>query len=267
MPSPKRGVGYTFTATFIDSLTKDFRLGPTIVAGDVKVQTDNGSYANITTLPASVAGEPDVEVVLSPAEMLADKTVKVWFKDQTVPSEWDQFVVTIEPSLQIMDDVPIGFLDVAVSLLLPKGAVGTPGAQGTHTPSIYTLKYRDTGPSLEIILRDPAAPGSPPGTVGPVHPLPGGATYKLHIKLNNGTTLTRDLERVTPDTDGHVRYQPVAADWTDPTPLIIGPVPPLKPSDVEHLLEVEELNGTSRLTFPNGGYDILRVFPDLGQGS
>jgi hypothetical protein len=116
MPSPKRGVSHTFTVTFIDSQPpKEFKLGPTIVAGDVRVKVDNGSYANITTLPVSTAGLPNVDVTLSVAEMQATKNTKVWFKDQTIPPEWDQFIVTIEPSVQIVDDIPIAFLDVALS--------------------------------------------------------------------------------------------------------------------------------------------------------
>ena len=48
--------------------------------------------------------------------------------------------------------------------------------------------------------------------------------------------------------------------------LVPGPTIPLQPTDVEHRMEYEVIGGSSRMTFPNDGYDVLRILADIGQG-
>lgn len=131
---------------------------------------------------------------------------------------------------------------------------------------VFTLKRGDTKPPLRVVFRDPPPAGSAPGTPGPIHDLTGSTAWKLHIKLNNGTVLTRNLVVDGPPTGGAALYDWVSGDW-DPGGLIVGPMPPLKPTDIEHVMEYEVLGpGSARFTFPNDGYHILRIWQDLGQG-
>lgn len=128
------------------------------------------------------------------------------------------------------------------------------------TPKIHWLKYGDTLPILQKVLLNPD--GTP-------YDLTGATALKLHIRLTDDTLVTRDLVAEGPLTAGVVRYAWVAADW-DPLNvdgfLIVGPsLPPVK-GTFEHRMEYEVIKGAARLTFPNNGHDILRVWDDLGQG-
>ncbi len=74
-----------------------FKANPTLAAGDVKISKDNGSLANLTSLPTvNPASGKIVDVALTATEMNADK-VTVIFSDQTSPPEWCDFAVTIIP--------------------------------------------------------------------------------------------------------------------------------------------------------------------------
>jgi len=112
----------------------------------------------------------------------------------------------------------------------------------------FVLKYRDTMPILEVVLLNPDKT---------VHDLTGATSYKLHVRLRDGGTITRTMTLQGLATAGTLRYQWLAADWTDiTTPLVVG----------QHRMEYEVLGpGAARLTWPNDGYDELRVVDDLGQ--
>jgi len=132
---------------------------------------------------------------------------------------------------------------------------------------VFYLKYRDTRPVLQVVLHDPAPLGSAPGTLGPVHDLTGSTAWKLHIKRPDGLVVTRTMTKVGLDTAGTLAYTWLSTDWDALTGLVVGPTLPLRPSDIEHTMEYEVLGpSTARMSFPNGGYDILRVTPDVGQG-
>jgi hypothetical protein len=126
--------------------------------------------------------------------------------------------------------------------------------------AVFTLKYRDTFPILEVALLepDPATPGK-----FRAHDLAGSTAWKLHILLNTNVVLTRDMVKEGLDAAGVLRYAWVATDWTTGG-LIAGPSLPLKPGEKEHTMEYEVIRPSSRLTFPNGGYDTLRILPDIG---
>lgn len=112
---------------------------------------------------------------------------------------------------------------------------------------VFYLKQRDTRPVLEVILKNPD---------GSVHDLTGATVFKLHVLLATGGTVTRDMLVSGFPTDGKLRYTWLATDWTDPTPLVVG----------GHRMEYEVFATPSRLTFPNSGYDELRIVADIGQG-
>jgi len=145
---------------------------------------------------------------------------------------------------------------------------------------VFILKYRDTRPILQVTLHDPADEDDPPGTLGPVHDLAGSTSWKLHIRLSDGTRLIRDMNKEGLDSAGTLSYTWVAEDWgaesggtgVDGDPytvggLVAGPTLPLAVGEVEHTMEYEVIGpGDERVTFPNGEEDVLRIRADIGQG-
>ena len=145
---------------------------------------------------------------------------------------------------------------------------------------VFYLKKRDTRPILEVELHDPPPLGSADGTVGPVHDLTTATSVKLHIWLSDGTKLVRDMEIDDDPETGIVTYTWLASDWDTASSddgngsyqvggLVVGPTIPVStvPSATrEHRMEYE-VHGPSgaRLTFPNSGYDTLRILADVGQ--
>jgi len=142
---------------------------------------------------------------------------------------------------------------------------------------VFVLKLRDTRPTLEVELHDPAPMGSAPGTLGPVHDLTGSSGWKLHIHLEGGVKVVRTM---TPDATlplGILRYTWATTDWDAAAApdangsfqvggLVAGPSLPLVVGTREHRMEYEVVGaGSARLTFPNGGYDTLRIIADIGQ--
>ena len=73
----------------------NFKVNPTLAAGDVKVVKDGGASANVTTLAAvEPASGVFVTLFLSATEMNAD-VVSVSFIDQTSPKEWSDLMISI----------------------------------------------------------------------------------------------------------------------------------------------------------------------------
>lgn len=67
----------------------DFNVNPTLASGDVKLEKDGGTAANLTTLPAvTPSGGKSVRVSLAAAETECARGV-IWFVDQTSPKEWE----------------------------------------------------------------------------------------------------------------------------------------------------------------------------------
>lgn len=125
---------------------------------------------------------------------------------------------------------------------------------------IFYLKSRDVLPVLEVLLKNPD---------GTVFSLVGSTAWKLHILLTDGTTkLIRDMTKVGADADGTLRYGWIATDWDAyASGGTVGGLGMTGPFDIqEHRMEYEVLGGSARLTFPNGGYDTLRISRDIGQG-
>lgn len=129
--------------------------------------------------------------------------------------------------------------------------------------AIFNLKRGDTKPPLEVQLKNPN---------GTVHDLTGSTGWKLHIWLADGTKLIRDMTKVGTDEAGTLSYAWVATDWDAVSGggtvggLVARPLP-LLPGEREHRMEYEVTGpGGARLTFPNDGYDTLRILEDIGQG-
>lgn len=76
--------------------TKLSQENPTLAAGDVTVQTDDGAIANIASLPTSAASSTRVKVALSPAEMNGDE---VWVRFHDVSgAQWCDKEIWISPT-------------------------------------------------------------------------------------------------------------------------------------------------------------------------
>jgi hypothetical protein len=136
------------------------------------------------------------------------------------------------------------------------------------TPQIFYLKYRDTRPILEAALKNPD---------GTAYDLTGSADWRLHVWLADGSKLVRTMAVYGPATNGVVRYTWIATDWNAASApdaensytiggLVVGPTLPLAVGQREHRMEYEIVGPSPvRLTFPNGGYDTLRITTDIGQ--
>lgn len=136
---------------------------------------------------------------------------------------------------------------------------------GEYIQQVWYLKQGDTLPAFATVLKQPN---------GDVFDLSGSTAWKLYIYLSSGVLLTRDMVIVNPPgTDGMVAYAPQASDWDAYSSggavggFVPGPVPPLQTvggvTEVEHRIEYEVTNPLGTITFPNNGYDILRIYPDL----
>lgn len=112
----------------------------------------------------------------------------------------------------------------------------------------YYLKQRDTLPTLEVVLLKPdLTPYDPSGGV-----------VTMHVHISSGGTLSRTMT-INNGPLGTVRYTWLAADWSAAAPAVV------LLSGV-HRMEFEVVGpGAARLTFPNDGYDALKVSSDIGQ--
>lgn len=109
MAEPVNGVAYTVPAFGLDSvLSASFQVNPTIAAGDFTISKDFGTFANLATLPVvSPSGSSSVKIVLSAAEMTADK-IRVLGVD-AAGGEWND--------IEIILDVPSGSAESAFDIL------------------------------------------------------------------------------------------------------------------------------------------------------
>jgi len=107
MPSyvtPKKNTAFECYVSLVSqSNTKIVQVSPTIAAGDVKVSTDNGASANITTLPVVGTNTRLLKVNLSASEMNGDN-VSVVFSD-AAGNEWCDLVLNIQTSVNQIDDL------------------------------------------------------------------------------------------------------------------------------------------------------------------
>lgn len=106
MPSPKKGVAYTFDVSLLSTASPgDFQVNPTIAAGDFKLSKDGGTFTNLTNLPTvTPTGDTQVVIILTATEMTADRlTVKGL--DQA-GGEWGPYVKSFDTTALTVDDVP-----------------------------------------------------------------------------------------------------------------------------------------------------------------
>ena len=103
---PLKNAAFTFYVTLrSQSDTKLDQVNPTLAAGDVKVSTDGGAFANLTTIPdVNPVGSTAVRVRLSAAEMNGDN-VMVKFSD-VAGAEWCDLPISIQTSTRQISELP-----------------------------------------------------------------------------------------------------------------------------------------------------------------
>lgn len=93
---PYKNEAFTFGTPVEDYANPgNFKVNPTIAAGDWKISKDDGAFANLATTPTvSPAGSTRIKITLSADEMNADN-VSIQGIDQTSPKEWSDFFLEI----------------------------------------------------------------------------------------------------------------------------------------------------------------------------
>jgi hypothetical protein len=127
MPSPIKGVAYTFDMGLIDAANRPaFKANPTLAAGDFKVSKDNGALANLTDLPTvAPASGRIVKVTVTAAEMAADRVTII--AADAAGGEWDEAMVTIstidDPIGRFTVDTGASPTSIPTSALFPAASV------------------------------------------------------------------------------------------------------------------------------------------------
>ena len=118
---------------------------------------------------------------------------------------------------------------------------------------VYYLKENDTGTVMQVALKNPD---------DTVHVLTG-KSVDLNIWLSDGTKLTPKVMTVSDAANGIVQYAWVAGDW-GAAGLVKGPSLPLAPGEREHRMEYQATTTATgvKITFPNDGYDTLRIYEE-----
>lgn len=115
VPPKKNAAATLFVSLVSQANTKLFQVAPTLAAGDVKVSTDGGAFANLTTLPVvTPASGRAVKVDLSAAEMNGDNIV-LQFVD-AAGAEWCDLLLNLQTTTRQIDDIPTA-TDAADALL------------------------------------------------------------------------------------------------------------------------------------------------------
>src|SRR5881397_2851691 len=145
MPSyvtPKKNTQFIVYCSLVSQAdTKLFQSNPTLAAGDVKVSTDGGAFANLGTLPTvTPASGRGVKVTLSAGEMNGDNILVV-FSD-AAGAEWCDLSISIQTSANQIDDL----LDNAAMSEL---AQATPSATPTAKQALMAM-YQALRNKLQI---------------------------------------------------------------------------------------------------------------------
>ena len=101
---PKNGVAYIFYGCLVSQAdTKLFKSAPTLAAGDFKVSTDGGAFANLATLPTNTPGTFSVKFSLSASEMTGDNILVV--ASDAAGAEWCDQAWNIQTSARGVADL------------------------------------------------------------------------------------------------------------------------------------------------------------------
>lgn len=171
MPLPKKNVAFDFDVSLVDSANRpQFRANPTLAAGDVKVSTNNGAFANLATLPVvSPAAGRNVRVSLSASEMNGDR-VCIQFVD-AAGAEWDDLIVEINTSANTVEDVIADTDDIQTRIPAALVSGRMDSSVGAYQTGLTPLQPTVAGRTLDVSAGgeaglDWANIGSPTTVVG-----------------------------------------------------------------------------------------------------
>lgn len=103
-PPEKNAIHVFYTTLVSQANSAVFQANPTLAAGDAKVSTDGGAFANLGTLPAvTPASGKAVKVTLSAAEMNGDNVVVIL--SDAAGDEWTDQFHHFAPTVQQIDDL------------------------------------------------------------------------------------------------------------------------------------------------------------------
>ena len=176
---PKKNEEFIFMVTLADPSDADvFVSNPTLTAGDVKVSTDGGSFANAGTLPSvTPVGGVGVKVTLTASEMNGDY-VLVYFTDTTGTQEWQAHSVSIVTRTVDVDDLVRS--TTPANTLTVDANNGCMLAQTTHTSAVI--------PTVSVLTGHTAQTGDSYARIG----APAGASVSADtaaIKADTGAIL------------------------------------------------------------------------------
>ena len=101
---PKNGVAYIFYGCLVSQAdARLFKSTPTLAAGDFKVSTDGGAFANLATLPTNTPGTFAVKFSLSASEMTGDNILVV--ASDAAGAEWCDQAWNIQTSARGVADL------------------------------------------------------------------------------------------------------------------------------------------------------------------
>lgn len=101
---PKKNSAFVFTWALVSQADSNlFQVNPTLATGDVKIEIDNGSASNITSLPTVLNSGTTIYVSLTAAEMNGDN-ITVKFHD-AAGAEWADVTINIQTVARQIDDL------------------------------------------------------------------------------------------------------------------------------------------------------------------
>jgi len=131
---PVKGQAFSCEVSLVSQAdTNVFKTSVTLAAGDVTVQKDGGTPANIATLPTESGSTGILTVALSTSEMNADR-VTVRFHDAS-GSEWQDLLVHIQTAAQTHDTTDAAVDAIASAAL---DAAGVRSAVGLASANLDT---------------------------------------------------------------------------------------------------------------------------------
>lgn len=135
MALPRQNTPYTFSMSLVALVDPDnFISNPTIAAGDFRVSTDGGAFANLATLPVvEPAGSSLVKFDLSASEMTGAK-VNLQGRD-LLGGEWQDVDVFI--------DAPTGNVETVIDI-----------QEGDHIESSTSLVINKRGTIIPVLEKD-----------------------------------------------------------------------------------------------------------------
>lgn len=153
---PKKNAAFTFSLPLVTAGSDDWKLNPTLAAGDFKVSIDGGALANLATLPTNnPAGSAWVTFALSAAEMNGDR-IQVQAIDQGT-KEWKDTGEVIFTRATTLNDHTAQTGDCYPRLGAPAGASIAADLASIKQDTIPVFRgYAVSGSANTIIL----APGS-----------------------------------------------------------------------------------------------------------